>query len=325
MPDLAQPNAERMPEAILDGILDTLSLCTACAPESIIHKHEHSNDFAEVRLRNGSAIIVKRGRFEWAKSRFETSRAASRLIRRETDVAVPAPLPLPRGMQDPPVEAYWRIDLPTLQEVWPDIRPDEKTGALRSWGALAAELHSIETTGYGMLVDDRGSWPTVGEHLHAELIDRLLPAVIGEWPAAEESVYRLAAEIGKVQRRVQGRSGLLHGDLHTGNVLCERRGGPVVCVGLIDLETAQAGPPEADLAIMEVHHGDLFNHPIPGNWLEQVMIGYGQELDPWLINFYRVFHLLNMGFYSALIGHEWHAARVAEQTEAELDQLTGRR
>ena len=183
MPHIDQPNAARMPAEVLEGVLASLSLCGACAPKSIIHRDQFSNDFAEIHLANGTALVVKRGRFDWARVRFDSSRAASRLIRRETSLVVPNPLPLPEELSDP-VEAYWRIDLPTLLELWPEMTPAERAESLHSWGEVAGELHSIELTGFGPLSAGRRRTQSLAELLHGELIERLLPAVIGEWPDA---------------------------------------------------------------------------------------------------------------------------------------------
>ena len=114
---------------------------------------------------------------------------------------------------------------------------------------------------------------------------------------------------------------LIHGDLHAGNVLCETEGERIRCVGLLDLETAFAGPPEADLANAEVLHGPLFTQPLPEPWFEHLRAGYGDSLDPLVLAFFRIYHLANMGFYSAFIGDAWHAETVARGAQLEWEAL----
>ncbi|MEX2583486.1 MAG: aminoglycoside phosphotransferase family protein [Gemmatimonadota bacterium] len=322
MTDLAQPNATQMPHELLEAVLAAIPSESGLETAEVMYRDQHSNDFAEVRLCCGRALIVKRGRHDWAGSRFETSRIASRLIREATAVAVPAPLPVPAAIDERPVEAYWRLEQPTLQEVWSQLDADQRGAALRSWGELIATLHSVRMEGFGPLADEATPTTGLATFLRAELEGRLLPAVTGEWPAALPSLHRLIRAVDEVAGRAGERSRLVHNDMHMGNVLCEvSDDDDVRCVGLIDLETALAGPPEADVAIMEVQHGDLFGQPVEAPWIEGVKAGYTEALDPVVVNFYRAFHLINMGFYSALIGHDWHAQQVAAAAARETAEL----
>jgi aminoglycoside phosphotransferase (APT) family kinase protein len=319
--ELAQPNASQLPPELLESLL--FSVAPEYTPDrgDITYRDQHSNDFAEIRIREGRSLIVKRARFAWAEPRFTASRIASTLIREATGVEVPAPLPLPAGLGDRAMEVYWRIETPTLQEVWSALDSRARAQALHSWGELTARLHSVQLEGWGPLGDPATQNRTLGEFLEQELRDRLLPAVTGEWAGAVWIVERLLAEVPEVVQRTEGRSRLVHNDLHMGNVLCAQDDLGIRCVGLIDLETAVAAPPEADLAAMEVHHGPLFEQLIPGHWVPTVMEGYRQPLDQRVVNFYRALHLVNMGFYSAMIGHEWHAERVAEAAAMEVGRL----
>jgi aminoglycoside phosphotransferase (APT) family kinase protein len=321
--NLAQPNASRMPIDLLVSVLGTVEPGSESQVAEVVYRDQHSNDFAEVRLGDGRALIVKRARYDWAAPRFETSRIASRVIRERTGVSVPAPLALGGDLDTMPLEAYWRIELPTLQEVWPRLTGVQKRQALRSWGRLTSRLHHIEMLGAGPLSDAATPGRSLGHFLRADLGGRLVPAVTAEWPEARWIAEHLLGWVDEVDRRVGDRSRLIHNDLHMGNVLCRIDGDTVRCVGLIDLETAVAGPPEADLACMEVHHGPLFTQAIDGEWREQIRSGYSGALDEWLVNYYRALHLLNMGFYSAMIGHRWHAERVAEAASAEVALLNG--
>jgi aminoglycoside phosphotransferase (APT) family kinase protein len=314
---LAQPGAAPLSEKLIAALLRSVG--EPAEPAEVIFRDRHSNDFAEIRLVDGRTLIAKRGRYGWSASRFETSLAAAELLRMKAPVVAPRPLPLPRTLDQRPVEAYWRIDLPTLQEVWPELGPPEREQALRSWGELMARVHSIRLPGCGPLLEARRGSHSLDAFLRADLGSRLLPAITGEWQEAVELVEALLSAVEQIpERHLEQRGRFLHGDLHMGNVLCERTGSGVRCVGLIDLETALAGPPESDLASLGVHHGPLFEQPLEGEWYRQVLAGYGAALDPWLLALFRTYHLLNMGFYSALIGHHWHAGQVAAAARAEV-------
>jgi aminoglycoside phosphotransferase (APT) family kinase protein len=320
---VAQPHASQLPADLLETVVKAVAGGESWTPEEVVHCDSHSNDFAEVRLRGGRSLVVKRGRYDWAGPRFATSRIASRMIREATNVAVPAPLPLPVQIGDRPLEAYWRIDVPTLREIWPELNEADRRSALRSWGDLTGRLHTVELDGYGQLAEGCRH-PSLREYLRSELEDRLLPAITVEWPEALGIVRRLRPFLDEVEDRVGGRSRLVHNDLHMGNILCETGEAAPVCVGLIDLETSIAAPPEADIAGMEVHHGPLFAQRLPRGWAQRVRSGYHHVVDERVVNFYRVFHLLNMGFYSALVGHALHAVEVAAAAAREVGRLERR-
>jgi aminoglycoside phosphotransferase (APT) family kinase protein len=325
MTETAQPNASQMPSSLLEAVLQSISTEPGAPPADIIHRDQHSNDFAEMRFRNGRSLIVKRGRYEWAESRFQTSRIASGLIRERTEVAVPAPLPVPADLDEKPLEAYWRIDRPTLQEIWGSLTARQRRGALISWGKMISRLHEVRLEGFGPLSDPATANRSLGGYLRQELEDRLLPAVTGEWPAGLPALQRLVRLVDEIGGVAGDRSRLVHNDMHMGNVLCEHRDGEVRCVGMIDLETAVAAPPEADLAIMQIHHGALFDQPIEGEWFADVMQGYSGALNERSVAFFRAYHLINLGFYSALIGHDWHADQVAADVMRETAALERRR
>jgi aminoglycoside phosphotransferase (APT) family kinase protein len=318
----AQPNAQRLSRDLLRSLVGSVAEGT-WPPREIVHRDQHSNDFAEVRLTNGRSLVVKRARFEWAGSRFATSRIAAGLIRAGTDVAAPAPLPLPRDLDEQPIEVYWRIDLPTLQELWPALGRAGRREALRSWGELTARIHAVRLDGFGPLSDPSTPERSLSRYLREELEDRLLPAVSWEWSNAEPIVEGLIAEIPEIEQRVGGASRLVHNDLHMGNILCQDDEELPRCTGVVDLEAAIAAPPEADIAIMQVHHGPLFAQRLNGKWFTRVREGYSEPLDPFAIDFFRTYHLINMGFYSAIVGHKGHASRVARMAAGELEKLGG--
>ncbi|CAN5372342.1 hypothetical protein BH24GEM3_BH24GEM3_27540 [soil metagenome] len=279
----------------------------------VVFRGEHSNDLVEIRYADGRALMVKRGRYDWVAARFETSRVASELMRNRARITAPEPLALPADLDEQPLEAYWRIPLPTLQEVWPRLSADARAEVLRSWGELIRRVHEVKLSGHGALLGAQREPLRLTDFLEGDLAGRLRPAVIGMWPAALGILDQLIEAIPEVAARVrEGEGTLIHNDLHMGNVLCSVEGDTARCVGLLDLEAALAGPPEADLANVNVMHGPHFAQPLEGSWFEQLRGGYGVEADPVVFAFFRTFHLLNLGFYSALVGHQEHAQEVAD-------------
>lgn len=315
-----QPNALPLSDRLIRSLLHVVHEETGgAAPSSTVFRGEHSNDVAELRFSNGRTLMVKRGRYEWAGPRFAASRLAAGLLKQKAGIVAPAPLGIPGEMTaEGPIEAYWRIELPTLQELWATLTEGHRREVLRSWGRLVRRVHRIKLAGHGPLPKARTEAVPLQEFLHTDLADRLLPATTHHWADACGVVECLLRVIPRVAERAPTESTLLHNDLHMGNILCEETGGTFHCVGLLDLEAAFAGPPEADLANLQVLHGPLFAQPLPGAWFQEVATGYGEDLDPLLLGFFRAYHLLNLGFYSALIGHAEHAGDVAAAAHAEV-------
>lgn len=291
-------------------------------PVEIRHTDAHSNEVASARFGDGRTLMVKRGRFEWAAERFRTSRRAAALMH-GAGIAAPRPLDLPAGLDDRPLEVYWRIELPTLEDLWPDLDRPAREDALCSLGRLVRRIHRVRLSGFGPLAraqDEDGL--SLRSHLEADLGERLLPAVYGEWEEGIPLVHLLIERLPELARRARGREPtLLHKDLHMGNVLCEVDASGVRCAGLLDLEASVAGLPESDLAMLQVMHGPLFCRPIAGPWFAHVRRGYDAPLEPWLLHFFRIYHLLNLGFYSALVGDDFHAADVAEEARRQAEGL----
>jgi Ser/Thr protein kinase RdoA (MazF antagonist) len=323
MSELAcHPHAMPLSPELIDRLTRAIVPETGgAAPRDVVFHGAHSNDVVELRFDDGRTLMVKRGRYDWTAPRFQASRLAAELLHRRAGIVAPAPLPIPDGLSSQPMEAYWRVELPTLQELWPAVPRWQRPAVLRSWGQLVRRLHAVEVRGHGPLAvaEDK---PSFAEFMGADLGYRLYPALAGEWPQGLDILEALRAAIPAVARCVPADgSALLHNDLHMGNVLCRVERGGIRCVGLLDLETAFAGPRESDMAIMEVHHGPLFEQHIRGDWFAQVASGYGRPLDAGVMSFFRGYHLLNMGFYSVLVGHREHAARVAEAARRETAGL----
>ena len=319
--DLSQPDSAPIPDRLVRVLLPIAAPGVELAQVRTRSLDAHSNDVAEVRVPDGRVLMVKRGRYPWSAARLRASRAAAELLS-PTGALVPDPLPLPEGVDARPVEAYWRIPNPTLLELWPRLSPTLRRRALRSLGALLRRVHSVPAPRHGPLGDSEAAAPSMAAFLRADLGERLLPAVYGVWPEAAGMVERLVDAVGAVAARMDGAPPvLLHGDVHLGNVLCEERGGGVRAVGLLDLEGAAGGPAESDLAIAQVHHGEFFNAPLPDGWFGFLRRGYRRVPDPVVLRFYRGVHLANMGFHSALVGHDVHATSVAGALAQEVQGL----
>jgi len=289
-PHTAPPDRVPLPDPLLASVVSAATSGSGRPdPAGIRRSDAHSNEVAMVPLVDGRTLVVKRGRFDWAAGRFEVARRASRLFH-EAGIVAPRPLRLPAALDERPLEAYWRIESPTLEEVWPGMDPAGREAALRSLGRLVRRLHRTPLRGYGPLGEEGGDHRSLAEHLAADLGERLLPAASAGWeegaPILEELVERLPVLAERVRDRP---ATLLHNDLHLGNVLCEVDGARVRCVGFLDLEASAAGVPESDLAILQTLHGALFARPLPGAWFARVREGYGGTLDPWTLHFFRVY------------------------------------
>ncbi len=291
-------------------------------PLETVFRGESSNDVAEVRFSDGRTLMVKRARLAGAVERFETSRLASRLLRERTDVVAPRHIELPAFPGDRPGLAYWRIELPTLERLWPMVTDAAHAAALRSWGALVRRIHGVRLPGHGLLPVAASEHVELAEFLTADLEERLRPSVAGGWPAGLRSVDGLIEAVPAVAARAAGDGGrLVHNDLWYANVLCEADGDDIRCVGVLDLEDALAGPTELELAKIEVLHGPLFGAELPGRWLSRLRDGHGGAPDPLALGFFRAYHLVNMGFHAAVVGFREHADEVARTAERELDAL----
>lgn len=296
----------------------TGSRAEACVAE-VVARAAHTHDMIEVRLRDGRSLMVKHGRHDWSAAEFENSRTASALLR-SAGVVAPEHVPAPVAPDGRPVEAYWRVELPTLAEAWPHLGERERRDALRSWGELLRRAHAVTIPGYGAIGGAARSGSPLQWFLAQDLAVRLFPAVASVWPAGLGTVEGLLEAIPEIAAVVGDRPGsLVHGDLHMGNVLCDvGAAGGIACVGFLDLEEAFSAPPEADLARAQLLHGPLFGRPLEEGWFEEVVDGYGHEPNGVLLAFFRVFALLNLGFHAALTGLDTHAAAVAEAAAAEL-------
>lgn len=307
---------------------DTLQAVTTAARggapvrvEDVRERGGHTNEVYEIRLCDGTLLIVKRGRHAWSGATFETSRSASVLLR-GSGVLVPEPLPLDAPADGPALQAYWRIPACTLASRWPDLDDTGREQAMRSLAKLLHRLHGTRLPGWGELRAAQRGPRALHAYLEHDLGERLLPAARWVWPTGGDAIRELAA----AARSFAGAHGtgpgtLAHNDLHLDNILCEADDEGVRCVGFLDLDSSAAVPPESDVARLQVLHGPLFNQEIPPRWTELVADAYPGGLEPGLTAFFRGFHLGNLGFHAALIGDGEHASRVADALREEVATL----
>lgn len=291
-----------------------------------VRRTDSSNALVELRFTQDRSLIIKQTQHypETAPRRLRASQRAAQLLREQAGVLAPDHLVFP-GNGDHAVVAYRRIELPTLDECWSDVPDSRKSAVLRDFGRMIRRMHDVRFPACGSILEDEAQ-TSLRAFLEEDLAVRLRPAVYGEWSAGVPVTDRLIELIPRVAERARHRSEavLLHGDLHLANVLCEAEGADLRCVGVLDLESAFAGPPEADFARLSIQHGPLFGRPLSGPWFSRVWEGYGQPLDPLLLAFFRAWHFVNIGFHSAMMGHKPHADRLARAAEEEVRAFDAR-
>lgn len=285
--------------------------------EEILHHPDHSNDLLEVRIR-GRRLMLKRGVDPWSADRFRGARRAARLLRSRGGITAPRYLDVPDEVDGWSVLAWWRIPRPTLNRVWSTLPDAVRADALRSWGALLRRVHRIPVEGWGPLARVHEERDDAGTFLRRDLGDRLRSAAYGSWREAVPLVDALLERIPEVERRT-GEPNLVHSDAHMSNVLCEVDGREARCVGMLDLEAVAGGAPETDLAYVRLVHSPLMAGDLGDGWTDRVVEGYGEELDAELMEFFGVYHLLNVGIHAALRGWSERAAQLAEHGERMLD------
>ncbi len=320
-PDFVQPDGAWIPAELVSAALRSAAGSEAEPPSFTLVNHgQFLNDLAVATLADGRRMVVKRGRHAWSGERFATARRAAELFG-AAGITTPRPVDLPAELDGTAFDAYWRIELPTLAELWPELGPGERRGAMRSLGRLMRTAHRTRLPGHGELRAASEHPRPLSQALAEDLGGRLMPAVRAGWPDGVPLVDWLLGMILEVARRAPNSGVLLHGDLHMGNVLCERTGDTVTCTGLLDLECAHVGPRESDLARLAVMHTDLFGMPAGGPWVEWVRAGYEEPVDLVVLGFYAVYHLAQLGFHSAWLAHHEHAASVATAARSAVAAL----
>lgn len=303
----------------LDRTLDRLRrFIPADRLRAVTAADSNSNDVRFLEFEDGRTLIAKEPRFPELSGDLLAERTASRLLRDHPDVLAPEHLPVDDG-DDAPLVAYWLIPHPTLEKVWPTLTETRRAATLRSWGRLMRRLHDMRLPGHGRLPEALHGTGSLGDFLADDLEGRLRPAVQADWPDAIDLIDRLIDAVPSVVGRIADRDPVLvHGDLFAANVLCSWRDGAPQCVGVIDLEDAMAGPPEADLAKTEILHGPLFGRSLPAGWFDHVLEGYGPGPDPRARAFFRAWHMVNMAYHEAITCPTHHVVDLVEAADREI-------
>lgn len=277
-----------------------------------------SNDQLIIVFEDGRELVVKRLLHEYLRSarRLQLAQKLSDELEKQ-GIQSPRYLPLPEHLVSRGVRVYWRIALPTLEDVWPHLSVSSRKSTLKSAGVLIRTIHSIRP-----LPSDESD-QDVAQNLKCDIENRLLRASYAHWPAGVPALIGLADLVSTFSRRINRLpSVLLHGDLHTGNLLCDPRSRPIQCTGILDLDDVATGPGEMDIAILEVNHGSEFGRPLSTFDLGDIMAGYGCASDTIARRCFRAYRLLNMGYHAAWTGMHEHAFSVARAAQHEVDCLT---
>ena len=297
----------RQTERVLRHVLPDVA--GGCGVEHVVHDFRGSNDLLRVRV-GSRHLMLKRGLEPWSWDRFRTARVAARLITEQTDVRAPEYLPLPETVGGWPVLAWWRLEHPTLDELWPTLDAGARADALASLGRLLARLHGIAMEGWGPPRPSQrrmSGRPFLLEDLEA----RLRPAVIGSWPEALPLVDE-AAELVATSWTCDPQACLAHNDVHLSNVVCTVEDEGVRCVGLLDLEAAGGALPEADLSYLALVHSAPMAGDLGRGWMRRVLAGHGRAADERLMRTFRLHHILNIGIHAALAGDHERARHLAD-------------
>ena len=268
-PTFSQPNGAPIERDLVRSILGgVVGDKTTTEDFDLVNYDQYSNDLAVATLRDGRRLVVKRGRHEWSRAALENSRRGANLLN-DQGILAPLALVLPPEVEADPIQAYWRIELPTLMELWPGLNGVERERAIRSLGRLIRRAHAVQLSGDGLLVTDELGRRPIAAVLTEELRDALMPAVKETWPSAVPYVDTLLAMMPAVARRT---------------------------------------PDEG-----------LFQIQVEENWMPWFLEGYGQVVDPLVFRFYCLYHLVQLGLYSAALGHDVHAENVGMAASAEIE------
>lgn len=283
-----------------------------------------SNEVMHLNMNDGRSLMLKRAPYDWAGPRFQNARRASALIRKKSSLVAPKHVQLSENIGEMPMMAYWFISLPTLENLWPRLSSDQQINALHSMGSMLEKMHRVKVSGYGQLNGD-DCYDSVSAYMEDDLRNRLRSAVWTTWPEALPLIDRLG-HMARYLPEAEEKATLIHNDLHLDNILCRVEDGNVECVGLLDFEAAQGGRPESDLASSMVLHDPLFAEESSQiQWVEDfdrhLLEGYGSNINLFLLQFFEIYHLLNLGYFSALNGDEFHAGQVAEVAGKKLKSI----
>ena len=138
----------------------------------------------------------------------------------------------------------------SLQHPWSALRQRERCEVLSGLGAAMKQLHSWEFTLSQTVADDNNGWRVFLERQVRSSVER--QRLRGASPQWLESLPRYLAS-GLSLLPTDHRHVLLHGDLHPGNLLFDRKGKHWRIVGLIDFADSLSGFCEYDFIKPVMH------------------------------------------------------------------------
>lgn len=284
----------------------------------------HSNNIIRLQLNDGRKMIVKQSDYDWAHPRFSSARNASELLQENGTIVSPGHTYIPRNIEQKPTLAYWYLSFPTLHELWPELNSEQKKKSVRSFGRLLRQLHSIELNSFGLL-QENSHFEALSSYIEDDLQNRLKPTMYAKWPDVVPVVDQLTNLINQVKDDEKN-AVLIHNDMHIGNILCTTEAEEIECIGLLDLEEARGGCRESDIASAMILHQPLFaglNNTI--DWLQDfsrnLIEGYGQKPDPYLLSFFKAYHLLNLGLFSVMTGKQQHANNILQEVYKAREEI----
>lgn len=283
-----------------------------------------SNNIVRLTFDDGRKMVIKQSKYGWAKPRFESARNASQLIRRQSSIAAPKHIAVPNEVVEYPTIAYWYLPYPTLKELWLQLSPSQRKQASKSLGRMLRKVHQITVGEYGLLRKEH-SYQSASAFMYSDLHDRLKPSIAAYWPDVLPMVDRLI-QIAKNLPDNEHNAALVHNDMHLGNIICKIRNDKIKCIGLLDLEEASGGIWESDLAsAMTLHHPLFFSSKLKGSWFKDfgqyISEGYGKEPDQKLLRFFRIYHLVNLGYFSAMNEEFQHARHIGKKASELLNTV----
>lgn len=287
----------------------------------------HSNTIHRFQQGEDHYFILKQSDFSWAHQRFMSARQASSLLRNHTDIISPDYVSIPEGTFQKPTLVYRYLPHSTLDEVWPRLTSSQRNKAIISLGGLLRKMHQISPDRFGLLTE-KSSYSSLSSFLTAELQERLKPAMAGEWPDGIPLTNKLLKFVEGISEKKQP-SSLVHHDLHLGNVLCKENARGMECIGFLDFEEAKSGCWESDIAkSIVLHHPMFFENGEKHKWIngfgDRLIEGYERDPDPLLLNFFKIYHLLNLGLFSAMNGKTATTSQISDEiykAEVKLNQF----
>lgn len=186
---------------------------------------------------------------------FDRTAAVHRLVAARTSIPMPEILAVDAGYGHWP----WRYLIKTVipGEEWCAVRPRlaaaERRAAYAHIGRAVAEMHAIEFPVLGELRSD--GTPDAGAAGPADLVAALAARARRILAPHLAGLFIEALQERAGLFRGALRPGLCHEDLHHHNILFEQRAGQWRLATILDFDKAWAGPPETDLARLELWTG----------------------------------------------------------------------